>query len=113
MSVDLNCHTKLSDGSMGIDDLIILAEKRGIKVVSITDKDCQAGNVRAKLLGERHGVRVISGVELSSVDQETGREVSIFCYLADSPDRLEGLCRKNTVACRRASQYMAISTAKK
>lgn len=113
MSVDLNCHTKLSDGSMGIDDLIILAEKRGIKVVSITDKDCQAGSVRAKLLGERHGVRVISGVELSSVDQETGREVSIFCYLADSPDRLEGLCRKNTVACRRASQYMAISTAKK
>lgn len=113
MSVDLNCHTKLSDGSMGIDDLIILAEKRGVTVVSITDKNCQAGNVRAKLLGARHGVRVINGVELSSVDEKSGREVNILCYLADSPDRLEGLCRKNSLACRKASQFMTINTAKK
>ena len=113
MSVDLNCHTKLSDGSMGIDDIIILAEKRGVDVVSITDKNCQAGNVRAKLLGARHGVRVINGVELSSVDEETGKEVNILCYLADSPDRLEGLCRKNSLACRKASQFMTINTAKR
>lgn len=113
MSVDLHCHTKLSDGSLGIDDLIILAKKRGIDTISITDKNCQAGNVRAKLIGERHGINVISGVEISSVDEKTQKEVDILCYLADSPDRLEGLCRKNSLACRKASQYMIINVAKK
>lgn len=113
MSVDLHCHTKLSDGSLGIDDLIILAKKRGVTTISVTDKNCQAGNVRAKLLGERHGVDVISGVEISSVDEKTNKEVDIICYLAESPDRLEGLCRKNTLACRKASQFMIINAAKK
>ena len=27
MGGDLHCHTKLSDSSMGIDDLIVLAQK--------------------------------------------------------------------------------------
>lgn len=113
MSVDLHCHTKLSDGSLGIDDIIVLAQKRGVDTISITDKNCQAGNVRAKLLGERHGVEVISGVELSSVDEDLNKEINILCYLAESPDRLEGLCRKNSLACRKASQFMLISIAKR
>lgn len=113
LSVDLHCHTKLSDGSLGIDDLIILAKKRGVNTISITDKNCQAGNVRAKLIGERHSVDVINGVEISSFDEKANKEVDIICYLADSPDRLEGLCRKNSLACRKASQYMIINVAKK
>jgi predicted metal-dependent phosphoesterase TrpH len=40
---------------MGIDDLIILAKKRGMDKIAITDHDCLAGTVRAKLIGERHG----------------------------------------------------------
>ena len=43
LSVDLHCHTKLSNSSMGIDDLIMLAKKRGVDTISITDHDCQAG----------------------------------------------------------------------
>ena len=113
MSADLHCHTKLSDGSLGIDDLVILARKQGVETIAITDKNCQAGNVRGKLIGERHGIRVIHGVELSSVDPETGKEVDVICYLADSPDRLEGLCRRNTLACRKASQYMIIGVSKR
>lgn len=113
MSADLHCHTKLSDGSLSIDDLIILAKKRGVDTISITDKNCQAGNVRAKLIGERHGVKVIHGVELSSVDSANNTEVDVLCYLPDSPDRLEGLCRRNSLACRKAGQFMIINSAKK
>lgn len=113
MSADLHCHTKLSDGSLGIDDLIVLAKKRGVEAIAITDKNCQAGNVRAKIIGERHGVEVLPGVEISSIDPESGNEVDVLCYLADSPDRLEGLCRRNMLAARKASQYMIIGTAKK
>ena len=113
MAADLHCHTKLSDGSLGIDDLIILAKKQGINTISITDHNCQAGNIRGELIGKRHDVKVIPGVELSSTDEETGEEVDILCYLADSPARLEGLCRRNMMACKKASQFMILGTAKK
>ena len=70
MAGDLHCHTKLSDSSMGIDDLIVLAQKRGVDTIAITDRDCQAGTVRAKIIGERRGVTVIPGVEISAYDSK-------------------------------------------
>lgn len=73
MSVDLHCHTKLSNSSMGIDDLIMLAKKRGVDTISITDHDCQAGSVRGRIIAARRGVTVVPGVELSASDAETGR----------------------------------------
>ena len=65
MSGDLHCHTKLSDGTLGLEELIALAAKRGVETIAITDHDCLAGTVRAKIIGERNGVKVIPGVELS------------------------------------------------
>lgn len=113
MTVDLHCHTKLSDGSLGIDDIILLAQKRGVEALAITDRDCLAGNVRAKLIGERQGIRIIPGVEISSYDSENKTEVFILGYLCDSPDRLEGLCHRNLIARKRAAQYMMIKAAQK
>ncbi len=106
MGGDLHCHTRLSDGSVGIEDIIALARNCKIETIAITDHDCLAGAVRAKIIGERHGVRVIPGVELSAVDNKTGRYAHILCYLPDYPDRLEDLCRKNTMARKRSAQYM-------
>ncbi|HOA33617.1 MAG: PHP domain-containing protein [Clostridiales bacterium] len=113
MLADLHCHTKLSDGSMGIEELILLAAGRGVSTIAITDHDCLAGNVRGKVIGERHNVRVIPGVELSATDTLTGNEVHILGYLCDCPDRIEGLCHKNSMARRRAGQYMMLKAAKK
>ena len=113
MKGDLHCHTKLSDGSMGIDDIIVLAQKCGLDTLAITDHDCLAGTVRARLIGERHGIKVIQGVEISSYDSETDSEVYILAYQADSPDRLEGLCHRNLIARKRAAQFMMIKAAQK
>ncbi|MBQ8015895.1 MAG: PHP domain-containing protein [Clostridia bacterium] len=113
MSADLHCHTKLSDSSMGIDDLIVLAQKRGITTIAITDRDCQAGTVRGKIIGERRGITVIPGVEISAYDSKRGKYVEIICYLSDSPDRLEGLCHRNIVARKKASQMMTLKIARK
>ena len=113
MSGDLHCHTRLSDGSMGIEDLIVLAQKKGIETIAITDHDCLAGTVRGKIIGDRSGVKVIPGVELSAVDHETGRVAHLLCYLPEFPDRLEGLCRVNQVARKRAAQYMMIKAGAK
>lgn len=98
---------------MGIDDLIMLAKKRGVDTISITDHDCQAGSVRGKIIAARRGVTVIPGVELSSSDPETGRQVHILGYFCDSPDRLEELCHKNNAARKKAGQYMILKTAQR
>ena len=113
MPADLHCHTKLSDSSMGIDDLIVLAQKRGITTIAITDRDCQAGTVRGKIIGERRGITVIPGVEISATDTKRGVNVEILCYLPDSPDRLEGLCHRNIVQRKKASQLMTLKIARK
>ncbi len=113
MSGDLHCYTRLSNGSMGIEEIIALAKSVGIETIAITDHDCLAGTVRAKIIGERNGVRVIPGVEISATDKETGKEVHILCYLPEHPDRLEGLCHRNTVARKRASQYMMLKVAQR
>ncbi len=113
MPADLHCHTKLSDSSMGIDDLIVLAQKKGLTTIAITDRDCQAGTVRGKIIGERRGLNVIPGVEISATDTKRGNNVEILCYLSDSPDRLEGLCHRNIVQRKKASQLMTLKIARK
>ena len=59
MAADLHCHTKLSDGSVGIEDLIVIAQKSGIDTIAITDHDCLAGTVRGQVIGKRYGVTVV------------------------------------------------------
>lgn len=113
MPADLHCHTKLSDSSMGIDDLIVLAQKKGVTTIAITDRDCQAATVRGKIIGERRGITVIPGVEISSYDSKRDKYVEILCYLSDSPDRLEGLCHRNIVQRKKASQLMTLKVARK
>lgn len=113
MAGDLHCHTKLSNCSMGIEDLITLAAKKGVKTIAITDQDCQAGAVRGIKIGERKGVTVIPGVELSSTDSKRKLELHILCYMPDSPDRLEGLCHRNVLATKEACQYMMMRLMRK
>ncbi len=111
MAADLHCHTKLSDGSVGIEDLIVIAQKSGIDTIAITDHDCLAGTVRGQVIGKRYGVNVIPGVELSAFDSEAGKKVHILSYLADKPDRLEGICKRTSVARKRAGQIMMLKVA--
>ncbi|MBR5826105.1 MAG: PHP domain-containing protein [Clostridia bacterium] len=113
MKADLHCHTKLSDGTLGIDDIIILAKNSGVTTLAITDHDCLAGIVRAELIGNRHGVNVIPAVEFSATDSKRNANAHILCYLPDKPDRLEGLCKSNSLIRKRASQMMVLKTAKK
>ncbi len=91
---DLHCHTKLSDGSLGIEDIIVQAKRTGIDFISITDHDTMSSMSRVKILGERYGVQTIPGVELSTWDKKRGKKVHILCYAPQKPDRLEGICLK-------------------
>lgn len=106
MVADLHCHTKISDGSAGIDELVFLAKKKGILTIAVTDHDTFAGSTRAKIFGKRHGVEVISGTEISCFDGQRGRKAHILCYLCDNPDRLEGMLKKTGENRRKAATIM-------
>ncbi len=94
LAVDLHCHTRISDGSLGIEELLGIAKRRGITVLSVTDHDTTAGATRAVILGQRMNLQVIHGVEFSTVDEQRGVRAHLLCYRATHPDRLEGLCRR-------------------
>ena len=111
MAADLHCHTKLSDGSVGIEDLIVIAQKSGIDTIAITDHDCLAGTVRGQVIGKRYGINIIPGVEISAFDSEAGKKVHIISYLAEKPDRLEGICKRTSVARKRAGKIMMLKVA--
>ncbi|MDE6671854.1 MAG: PHP domain-containing protein [Ruminococcus sp.] len=106
MICDLHCHTKLSDGSMGIEDIIAQAKRTGIDWLSITDHDTMASFSRASILGERAGVNILKGVELSAWDKKRGRKVHILCYAPRKPDRLEVLCFKSCEIRKECSKEM-------
>ncbi len=94
MICDLHCHTKLSDGSLGIEDVIAQAQRTGVEWLSITDHDTMASFSRAEVLANRAGIKLLRGVELSAWDKERGRKVHVLCYNPQKPDRLEVLCLK-------------------
>jgi predicted metal-dependent phosphoesterase TrpH len=103
LSADLHCHTKISDGTLSIDELVDLALKRGLSAVAVTDHDTFAGAGRAVLYGKRKGIEVIPGAEFSTTDGKTGRKVHILCYCCPHPARLEGLCHRISSMRKRAS----------
>lgn len=66
--VDLHTHSTASDGQYAPGELVGLAKERGIEVLAVTDHDNIDGVDEAIKAGERLGVQVIRGVELSADD---------------------------------------------
>lgn len=106
MAADLHCHTKLSDGTLSIEELVLLAKARGLGAIAVTDHDTFAGTGRAVVFGKRKGIEVVPGAELSTLDAKTGRKAHILCYYCAHPDRLQGLCHRTAEARRHAAQRM-------
>ena len=78
-TVDLHAHTTASDGSMSPSELIRYAKEKGLTAIAVTDHDAVAGLDEAVAEGERLGIRVIPGVELSTrVDGCDVHLVSLF-----------------------------------
>ncbi len=87
--IDLHCHTTASDGLATPEDLVRVASERGVDIIAVTDHDTVAGVRPAVAAGERAGVRVVPGIELST--RHDGREVHLLGYFIDVED--DGLKR--------------------
>ena len=71
MTGDLHCHTTLSDGSLGIEEVIVQAKRMGLDFLAITDHDTLSSSNRAQILGERYGVKVIPHGTRSAIQKYT------------------------------------------
>ncbi len=107
MPADLHCHSRMSDGSLGIEDLISLAKRNGMSAIAITDHDTMSGTVRAGVLCARYGIIHLPAVEMSGFDPKRKRKVHLLCYLPEKPNRLEGILYKSNEARKKSGIEMA------
>jgi predicted metal-dependent phosphoesterase TrpH len=63
---DLHLHTTASDGTMSPAELVRYAREKGLKVIAITDHDTIEGLPEGIQEGNKLGLEVIPGVELSA-----------------------------------------------
>ncbi|MBY6017223.1 RNase RNM [Ferrimonas balearica] len=66
MKIDLHCHTTASDGTLTPTELVTRAALQQVSILAITDHDTVAGLDEASQAAEQRGVRLISGVEIST-----------------------------------------------
>lgn len=79
--VDLHAHTYVSDGTLSPTALVELAARKGLAALAVTDHDHLGGLVEARAAGERLGVEVVAGVELS-ITHPAG-ELHLLGYFVD------------------------------
>jgi 3',5'-nucleoside bisphosphate phosphatase len=81
MRIDLHTHSSVSDGTDAPAELVRKALDAGLDVVALTDHDTFDGLDEAAAEGERLGLRVVRGMELSCSRQ--GSSVHVLAYGAD------------------------------
>ena len=77
-AVDLHAHTLASDGSDRPEELVAAAAAAGVGTLAVTDHDTVAAVAEARAAGERLGVEVLAGCEVTAT--AGGRVVHVLLY---------------------------------
>ncbi len=64
-TIDMHTHSTASDGSMSPIELVREAKKQGLSAIALTDHDTVEGVAEALEEGDRLGVEVVPGIEIS------------------------------------------------
>ncbi len=94
MPVDLHTHSTASDGTKTPTQLVEAAAAAGLSALAITDHDTIDGVAEGLIVGDRVGIEVVSGLELSLQWDRGGMHlVALFLPLGRGPiqDRLQAL----------------------
>ena len=78
---DLHIHTKASDSTFSVEQVLELAKSCGLRAIGITDHDTVDGLAKAVEIAPSYGVEIIPGVELSA--EENNCEIHILGYFMD------------------------------
>ncbi len=64
--IDLHVHSNASDGTMTPKEVVELAKESGLSIIALTDHDTVDGIKEAIEAGEKCGVQIIPGIEISA-----------------------------------------------
>jgi predicted metal-dependent phosphoesterase TrpH len=79
--IDLHLHTTASDGTLAPASLVARAARAGLTVIAITDHDTTAGIAAARSACVSHGLQLVTGIEITAVEE--GRDVHVLGYFID------------------------------
>jgi 3',5'-nucleoside bisphosphate phosphatase len=65
LNADLHCHSVVSDGTLTPEELAARAKTNGVELWSLTDHDEIGGQHRAAAAAKAHGMRYLTGTEIS------------------------------------------------
>lgn len=100
--IDLHMHSTASDGRCTPEELVERVAQAGITIMSLTDHDTLGGVAAATAAAEARGVRVIPGIEITSV--HGGKDVHVLAYFVgdSTPGLAELLSRQRRLRLERA-----------
>ncbi|MEK7794315.1 MAG: PHP domain-containing protein [Candidatus Hydrogenedentota bacterium] len=103
---DFHLHSTCSDGSDPPATVIERAAAHGLAAATLTDHDTLAGVQEAQAAGERLGVEVLTGVEISTRFRGVEQHVLGLGVRLDDPDLNRALARLLSGRAERASQIV-------
>ena len=91
MLVDLHSHSTCSDGLLSPPELVERAVQRGVDMLALTDHDELAGLPAARETAARWGLKLIDGVEVSVLWEDTTLHIVGLCVDAGYAPLVAGL----------------------
>ena len=104
LNADLHCHSVVSDGTLTPEQLAQRAASNGVQLWALTDHDEIGGQVRAAAAAQTHGMKYLTGTEISVTF--IGKTVHIVGLGFDADDRqlTQGLLRTRGGRSERAQE---------
>ena len=81
IKADMHIHSTVSDGSYTMEEIVAMAEARGLDAIAITDHDSISGIKKAAPIALQNNIELIPGVELST--DYNGKEVHVVGLYID------------------------------
>ena len=88
MRADMHIHSNISDGDRPVSEIIDIAFSKRLDAIAITDHDTLE---HLNYIPRNPKVSVIAGVEISTVDKNTGIRADVLGYGVRNPELIEKL----------------------
>ena len=103
--IDLHTHSTASDGSRAPADVARAAKAAGLSTFALTDHDTLDGLPAARAAADELGIRMIDGIELSAVEDDTETHV-LGLHLGDTADLSQRLVAVREMRVSRAQRIV-------
>lgn len=86
IKADMHIHSTVSDGSYTMEEIVKMAEVRGLDAIAITDHDTLS---HAAKIPKSDKVKVAAGIEISAFDYDKNFRVHVLGFCIKNPEMLK------------------------